>query len=307
VKGLVLGQTAYGDQTLRTTLDLDLLVPPSFFSSALEAVEVSGGSLRQRNWPLLARLRLGQIVVRLPLGAYGDLHWHLANTPEVRARYRIPMAEFFERRQQVNLGPLSVATLDPVDTVLHLCMHGATSGGHLLVWLMDISQSVRSYEGDPYWRWDTLVERARRYRLGLVTAVMFERARVVLGTSIPPEVISALAPHSLMVSLWSAIERQDVQHWSGTGHTGKTVLMATSSSTGATLGALARSIPRDVALPRLKPLTAALRGSTHIARPELTDLSGGEMERRQYLDTILAEALRSDAWSEPRLARDRVP
>lgn len=296
VKGLALGQLAYGDHGLRNTLDLDLVVPPSAFPAALEAVESAGGAPRQQNWPLLARLRLGQIVVRLPLGAYGDLHWHLVNTPEARARFHVPMAELFERRRRVDLGPLAVDTLDPVDTVLHLCVHGALSGGHLLVWLKDVERSVHAGTTAPGWAWDVLVTRARRYGLGLVTAVMLQRARVVLATEVPADVVDALAPKSPLVAFWSTFDRAGTRHWGTETGTGKTLLGATASSTGSTLVTLARRVQEDVVAPRTRDTVSRLPGVCIANRPRLTDERGGKVERRRYLDTVAAEAWQSGSW-----------
>jgi len=296
VKGLALAQLAYGDHGLRNTLDLDLVVPPSSFPAALDAVESAGGVLRQQNWPLLTRLRLGQIVVRLPLGAYGDLHWHLVNTPEARARFQIPMAELFERRQQVDLGPLAVATLDPIDTVLHLCVHGALSGGHLLVWLKDVERSVDAGTNGPGWSWDVLVNRARRYGLGLVCAVMLERARVVLEAEVPADVVDALAPKSPVVAWWSSFDRRGARHWNAEAGTGKTLMGATASSTATTLGALARRVRQDVVAPRTRDAAGRLPGVRVAPRPLLVDQHGGPAERRRYLDAVATEARQAGSW-----------
>ncbi|MDA8274674.1 MAG: nucleotidyltransferase family protein [Actinomycetota bacterium] len=284
VKGPVLAGEAYGDPGLRTAYDLDLVVSPERFPDVLAALEAAGGRPRQRNWPLLARLELGQLVVDLPLGGTGDLHWHLVNTPFARRRFALDMDELRERRRIVTLDGVRVPTLDPNDTVLHLCLHGALSGGHLLVWTKDVARATTALPVD----WDELVRRARRARLGLVAALQLERARVVLGAPVDPAVISALAPRSALVAAWSRADRTWRSPWARDHRTGKTVSTALSATTPATVVELVRRLPSEVVGPRLS-LLARRPASLPPGQSLLTRPAGGEAAREHYLAFVVAQ------------------
>ena len=144
----------------------------------------------------------------LPNGMLGDLHWDLLVTPAIRSRFTMPMEELSERRRTVGIGGVKVETLESIDGLLYLCLHGSLSGGHQLVWLKDIDQMVASEPPD----WDELVGRARRYRLSLVAAVQLERARTVLGVAVPEPVVETLAGDANVVA---GVEAPGVQRGNG--------------------------------------------------------------------------------------------
>ena len=284
VKGPVLGAEAYGDPGLRTAYDLDLVVRPQRFADVLAAIEAAGGRARQRNWPLLRRLELGQLVVDLPLGGTGDLHWHLLNTPFIRRRYALDMDELRERRRTVTLDGVRVPTLDATDSLLHLCLHGALSGGHLLVWSKDVARVAADLPID----WDELVRRATRARLGLVTAVQLERARVVLGAPVDPAVVTALAPRNALVAAWSRADRVRRSQWARDRHTGKTLSAALSATTPATAAELTRRLPLEVLVPRLA--AAAHRpAAPPPGQSPLTQPVGDDTDRQHYLAFVGAQ------------------
>ena len=284
IKGPVLAGHVYADPGLRTSLDIDILVRPDRFGAALAAIEDAGGRARQRNWPLLTRLELGQLVVDLPLGGLGDLHWHLVNTPYARRRFALDMDELRERRRELSLSGVRIATLDPCDTILHLCLHGALSGGHLLVWSKDVARAVSTLTPD----WDELVRRAHRYGLGLVTAIQLERSRIVLGAPVDRAVITALAPGNPLVAARSRADRTGRAIWARGRWTGKMLTSALGSSTMHSVTELARRFPIEVVLPRLREAIG-----TGESRPPgqslLTEEHGGERERERFLAFVSSQ------------------
>ena len=44
-------------------------------------------------------------------------------------------------RQAVTLGEAPAFRLDPVDALVHVCLHATLSGGHRLVWVRDILEN----------------------------------------------------------------------------------------------------------------------------------------------------------------------
>jgi len=155
---------------------------------ALDAVEGSGGSLLDVNWPLLTELGVGELLLRLPGGTLLDLHWHLVNDRVLRRTFHIPMPELLERARLRRIGNSAVRTLDATDAVLHLCIHGCLSGGDRLVWLKDLERALACDPPD----WGELAGRARSWRVALPVALMLIRARATLSALVPEGVTEVL-------------------------------------------------------------------------------------------------------------------
>jgi hypothetical protein len=188
VKGPVLSEVVYERPDLRVYKDLDVVIRGDAFAEAIDAFEAAGSELLDRNWALIRREGRAQLHVVLRLGTIADVHRHLLNRAVVRNSFMIPMEDLFARARSVAIGHVVVRTLDPVDTLLHLCIHGGLAGGHQLLWLKDIDTSVRR---EPP-RWDELVDRAHGWRAASIVALMLRRARATLGTAVPPDVFEAL-------------------------------------------------------------------------------------------------------------------
>ena len=142
VKGPVLSEHLYPSPDLRTYEDLDLLIPPGSFERAVDALQAGGSLLLDRNWALTRADTRGQLHFQLPMGTLADVHWHLLNRENVRDGFSITTDDLFERSREVDVGGRSVPTLDPVDTLLHVALHAALSGGDRLIWLKDIERTL---------------------------------------------------------------------------------------------------------------------------------------------------------------------
>lgn len=245
VKGPVLAERCYGDVGARLYDDLDLVVPPPDFARALSAIEASGGRVTGLNWPLVVARRRAEIPLVLPHGMLGDLHWDLLGTPRMRSRFTLPLAGLFDRGRTVTVGGTEVPTLDPVDGLIYLCLHGSLSGGDQLVWVKDLDQTVESEPVD----WDELVRRARRARADLVVAMQLERARVVLGTRVPAEVPVALAGDDRWWRWWRSREqRAGLAGWGQPARPDSRLVSATSATGVASAVELSRVVVSDMAI-----------------------------------------------------------
>jgi hypothetical protein len=276
LKGPVLAELAYGDVGLRQYGDLDLLTSRAGFGRVLVAIEHAGGRLLEANWPLMKRIGRGEMMLRLPQGGLGDLHWDLVCDFAPRARFAVPTDELLERAVPAQLSGTNVKVLEPTDQVLHLCLHGALAGGHQLVWLKDIERAVASSLPD----WDALVDRARRYRLGLVCALMLQRARSVLGAEVPSAVIGDLAPDRLLPSWWAFSQwRTGDARWARTRRTGCTLMASTAAGTGTTLAAYGGRLARELGW---------RGGRRYVAERQdvLFEVQDSSEERRHYLEAI---------------------
>jgi len=187
VKGPVLAHTIYPRPDLRDYGDLDLVVPRTELGAALDGFERRGHSILVDDWDRLRALGAGQVPVRIR-HSVADVHWHLVNWSRVRDAFAIDMDALFARRRTVDVAGRPVPTLDAVDTMLHLTLHAATSGGMRLIWLKDIQLAAATGELD----WDQLTRRADEMGLRLAAAVMLRRSRRVLGANVPEGVERAL-------------------------------------------------------------------------------------------------------------------
>jgi hypothetical protein len=180
VKGPVLAAHVYDRPDLRSYKDVDVLVRPSELAVALEALEAAGCTVLDRNWTLLRERALGELHVLVSSGIIIDLHWSLLYEPDLRRVFRAPTDVLLDRSVEVDVAGLAVRTLDPFDTVVHLAVHAAVSGGDRLVWLKDLEQALRHLD-DP----DGLAATARQWQAQLPVAAMLTRTGRLLGAGLP--------------------------------------------------------------------------------------------------------------------------
>ncbi len=245
VKGPILVEVGYGDPGARLYEDLDIVVPASGLTTALAGIEAAGGHVTDLNWPMMVKLQRAEVPMILPYGMLADLHWDLLVTPNIRARFSVPMDELLERRRIVRVAGIDVPTLEAVDCLLYLCLHGSLSGGDQLVWLKDLEQMIDVESTD----WDELVRRAARYGVGLVAAMQLERARVVLGARVPESVPGALAGHKAWWRWWRARERQvGMARWGAIERSDGRFVSATSAGSVSSAIELARTVASDMAV-----------------------------------------------------------
>lgn len=197
VKGPVAVERLYLDPGLRAYQDLDLLVDPAGFRVVIEALRTSGSEVLDRNWTLLREDLLGEVHLRLRGGTPLDLHWNLINVD--RGDMWVDSSEVLGRVIRTTLGGVAAGILDPEDTLVHLAMHAALSGGDRLRWLTDIDRAARALEPD----WELVSERSRRWGVAEPVGLMLGRTRAVLSSPIPSSVPAALlgAPSRRFVRL----------------------------------------------------------------------------------------------------------
>ena len=276
VKGPVLSEHLYPSADLRTYEDLDLLIPPSSFERAVEALRGAGSSLLDRNWALTRADTRGQLHLQLPMGTLADVHWHLLNRENVREGFAIRTDELFERAREVEVAGRSLPTLDPVDTLLHVALHAALSGGDRLIWLKDIER-VLLVDQPP---WDAVVQRARAWKAGRSVAIVLARSRRSLGAPVPEEVLDALFASRAWRRISDGIDRRFPPERS-VGRVSLAVLWAqlTRDSGAATARALLNRASR-----RLRSMTHG--GSSPGA---IFKSSGTKEDERTFLRRVASE------------------
>jgi hypothetical protein len=188
VKGVVLGETVYGNLALRPAADLDVLVRPHDLPAARSTLRSLGYAHRAE--PLFAELHHPYHDPQYFCQAAGgeiclELHWALW-----AARFfRLGAGALWERAGTAQLHGAEVRILSPEDTLLHLAIHRSRSALRLR-FLCDIAELLRLHAAAL--DWDYLIGQART--AGARTALFFALAlpAELLGAPLPPEVLPRL-------------------------------------------------------------------------------------------------------------------
>jgi hypothetical protein len=166
----------YAEPSLRSSVDLDLLVRPAEVGPALEALEDAGFFLLDGNWPLLRHADVHELVLGTPSGGALDLHWSLGPSPMTIDHS--PDADLLLARSVgFDAGGVGVRGLGDADAVVHLAVHAAASGGHRLVWLADLRAALEATVPDI----DELRSRAEEWGALPAVTLMLGRLRRTLG------------------------------------------------------------------------------------------------------------------------------
>jgi hypothetical protein len=188
LKGTAAGHWLYPEAGLRFRRDLDVLVGAGDFDRAcdglreagLEAAPCAAWYAREAA-PYEAAYRLDRGGARVEC----DVHQRLT----VWRALPIDHAGFLQRA--VELGPQRLPVSNLEDTLLHTCLHLATTGyqAGLRGWL----DAARAFE-DPRLEWPTLETRARVWKLAGAVWAAYEVCRRWFGVVTGAEMASELAP-----------------------------------------------------------------------------------------------------------------
>ncbi len=284
VKGPALVERLYGSPDLRSYIDLDLLVRPRDLGAAVDALEAAGFLLLDANWPLLQRSGVHELRLLSPNGGAVDLHWSLGKGPGV-VDPSPSVDTLLDRAATWRLGALSLQTLDWADTVVHLAVHAAASGGHRLLWCADLRAALTDGPGDGA----SLATRAAEWRAGPQLHVMLARTRACLGNDIPPELTHQLGVQRSWRALTTVVDRAfPVERQADGRGLARLVARSTSTTSRASWEALAAKAfaaaraPREELVPDWLLDPDEPRSALHAV--------GGPEGREAFFTTVAAEA-----------------
>lgn len=181
-KGPVLSEFAHPLPGLRFYKDMDLLVAPGDFRTALTRLRAAGWEILMRQDVPTSPELAGELALVDAHGVVMDLHWAMEVTSTLRRRFPLGAGELLGRRVTVTLGPARVSTLSGADSVVHVCQHAALIGATKLGHLLDADQLARSVTD-----WDEVVDCARDWGAGVQVAAVLGRAHRLLGTPVPED------------------------------------------------------------------------------------------------------------------------
>lgn len=145
LKGLTIGQIAYGNPFLKLSSDIDLLVAPHDLERVAAVLEQCGYVLRRpsailhlRDWHRTHHESEWIIPgERLLL----ELHSRLVDNPSL-----IPSIGMESPKQMVSVAGQALPTLTNDELFAYLCVHGATSAWFRLKWVSDLAGAIRDFK-----------------------------------------------------------------------------------------------------------------------------------------------------------------
>jgi len=183
LKGLPLAQALFGDISLRSPGDLDLLIDPQHMVAADRAIKALGytGLFEPERFSpkQLAYYRAhwkDVTYINRREGNELDLHWRCFRNPAMPGSSLCANSS----AQMVTFGGLRLETLPTREGLLYLCVHGALDGWVYLKPLVDVAAQVR----------------------GMTEQELEELAELAQGHGVLPELSATL----LLVQRWLAMD-----------------------------------------------------------------------------------------------------
>lgn len=233
-KGPVFSEYAHPVAGLRSYNDVDVLVAPTDLREATDRLAGAGWQLADFQDMLRNPDVPGEMHWTSPRGVMVDLHWAMVNMASRRRMFTVSSADLLRRRRPVRLGDHEIWTLDPIDTVVHACLHAALSGANKLVYLLDVDGVSRRVDD-----WHEVALRARSWGAQAQVALVLGRSRAVLGTTVPAAVEQDLAVPTSVRWLMRATDRlAPVQAGRSSTGANKFVARAVQPTGWGTAGAL---------------------------------------------------------------------
>lgn len=281
-KGPVLSGHVYPRPDIRSYGDLDILVHPRGFGKTLSSLEERGAQLVDRNWAMIRSMHRGELSLLLPGGTPLDLHWHLLTEEPIREAFNLDVNSMLERTEAVDIGHMSVPTLEPTDTILHLMLHGALSGAHRLVWFEDLRQSFHHRPPDLA----ALVERATQSGSLTLVQAMLHRLGRLLG-EVPVLDVRARSRSIWGIGIRLSDALTDRESLIAGRRTGRSLYASTRSTSLGSFSALLVELLRQIeasGIARRSGLKSAL--GTPPSPEELHRPGGSEEDRQGFLSDV---------------------
>ena len=201
-KGPVLSELAHPVPGLRSYHDLDLLVDPQDLRPVTTRLLEAGWTIADYDDMLRNPQVPGEMHWRSPSGMLMDLHWSMINMQDRRRRLAVSTSDLLRRRRPVQLGFAEAWTLDPADSLVHVCLHAALTGANKLIYLVD-AQRVAARVTD----WAEVGQRAEGWKAAPHVGLVLRRARASLGGDQPEGLDRLLGTSAAFRALTAAVDR----------------------------------------------------------------------------------------------------
>ena len=182
-KGPVLAGTVYGDVSLRSSKDLDVIVQPKDVSRAALGLATLGYAPTGGD----PNGHFHVSFVHPKTGVMLELHHDVLR----RSVFWTPLTvkKLWPRLSEVPFLGRSVLSFSPEDTLLLLCLHGSSHAWQGLTWICDVAEYLRAHPG---LEWETFLQTAEQARLLRMTLLGLKLAHDVLGAPLPERALQVL-------------------------------------------------------------------------------------------------------------------
>ena len=199
-KGPILAETVYRSFALRVFSDLDILIRPRDLARATDALLSSGYRLNERTRTDGDAVECERLFLRGDGDDRVDVHWALtpAHFPVQWDHERL-----WSRAESIALAGSAVSTLDRIDLLVMLCVHGGKHAWERLQWVCDVAELVRA---SPELAWEIAEQRARAARAEKMLALGVVLAADLLDAPVPADVIARVRNVSGVQSLGGRIQ-----------------------------------------------------------------------------------------------------
>jgi hypothetical protein len=205
LKGACFALTIYPDIGLRPMVDLDLLVPVSRASAALQIARGSGyvEALPEAS-PGLDGLLNHAVCLRKTALPYTTLELHTTLVAEGSFTHAVPVDWFWSQTEPLpGMHPdrkiNNLLMLTPTAQVLYACAHAMLQHGGRntsLRWLYDLDRLIRVYAERERLDWDLLLSQARRFEWGSAASAALSEVVDTFDTPVPQKVLDDLSRHA---------------------------------------------------------------------------------------------------------------
>ncbi len=197
-KGLVLGETLYGDTSLRPHQDLDLMLRSSDVAAAVELLCAEGyepepelARATPKEWRHWCELNFDRKIAEGLSGRFHvELHWRVL--PGFTGIVAGDAEDMVRRRRTLRLSGLEVFVPDPVDHFLALALHGAKHRWEELRLVLDVALLAATLSTDDV---QVLRARAQEQRVRRLTSLALRLGERLGGPALasPDDEVDALA------------------------------------------------------------------------------------------------------------------
>ena len=192
-KGPILAEEVYGDGSMRSYTDLDLLVAPEHAHAAVQLLQAHGYrldfALDKDRWPSLLKAENQLILSSAEQPCCVEIHWQLFHR-----KYAFPfdLASHWERLQR------GAGRLTAEETLVMLCAHGTKHHWQQCKWLVDIDRLLASTAALD---WPAVFGRAERSHAKRSLLLGLALAQRTLGSALPQSVREQVAADTVVASL----------------------------------------------------------------------------------------------------------
>ena len=165
---------------LREFVDLDILIPGARVADLIAALEAVGIEQMNQNWAAYVKHGVAEFPVQID-GVQIDVHWHLVPLRRTRRQFSIDIDAMLARRRRITFQGVEFPALDPIDHLIHVCVHAGVSGANKGGWLRDVAAASAAVA-----EWSALVSRASSYRALPLVAQVLDRVDQQQLRPMPP-------------------------------------------------------------------------------------------------------------------------